>query len=175
MQSLADMGVRFETTLAYVSLPKWDKSRPLGGPAAGLREGHGSSTSSGQPAVWGPYREVFRWLKEEGGVRTIIKVTVDDLGDMPHSDKAIVECISGLHVEIFDWKKTDISIDAVRHAAPMVEKLYLYCSGREPVLLGWSGDGVLDQLKNVSRCKGGGANLKPNQKKEWLTNLYACF
>lgn len=96
---------------------------------------------------------VFQWLKEEVGVKKILEVVVEDFADgerRPHSDKAIVECLKGLQVESWDWRRMDIPSDVIVDAAgEHVKTLYLYCSGLRAVLQSWSDRGGLARLKNV--------------------------
>lgn len=41
----------------------------------------------------------FKWLKLKK-VRRIIKVTVDDMGEISHSNEAIEEALSDFHIEV---------------------------------------------------------------------------
>ncbi|KAK4210780.1 hypothetical protein QBC37DRAFT_390236 [Rhypophila decipiens] len=156
MVNLHHMRVQFDSVLAHVSLPKWDPSRPSKAATPDAIANMEATTQTEialtpnvSTSCWGPYQEVFDWLKDSEGVTRILKVTVDDIGDMPHSDQAIVECLKDFKVEIFDWRKTDISIDTVQEAAPDVEELYLYSTGRKPALIGWSCKHALIGLKKL--------------------------
>ncbi|KAF5979200.1 major intracellular serine protease [Fusarium bulbicola] len=77
---------------------------------------------------------VFDWLKSKVNVKRIMGVFVDDLheehGEISHSDRAIVECLQGLHIEVWDWRRLDVPTNVIRSAAGEdVRVVYLYCSG----------------------------------------------
>ncbi|PYI35213.1 hypothetical protein BP00DRAFT_454169 [Aspergillus indologenus CBS 114.80] len=86
------------------------------------------------------------------GVRRIIRLHVDDMGDQPHMDSAIERAICGhdafgiedsrhgdpIIVEEFDWQKPDLGIEVIQKAAPDVEHLTLYWSGNTTILRGWA-------------------------------------
>lgn len=111
---------------------------------------------------------IFHWLKQpkkdqvqgttkkdRPGTKKVFEVMVDELsttsGTLPHSDKAIVECLRGLDVETWDWRRMDIPFDVIRDAAGnSVKTLYLYCSGLKAVLQSWSDTKGLVNLPNVS-------------------------
>lgn len=110
---------------------------------------------------------VFHWLKEpkrdpqgakkdRPGTKKVFEVMVEELpssGNLPHSDKAITECLRDLDVETWDWKRMDIPVDVIEEAAGnSVKALNLYCSGLKAVLRGWSDTKGLVNLKNVSFC-----------------------
>ena len=95
---------------------------------------------------------VFNWLRENK-VQKVIEVTVEDnMKDpdaTPHSDGSIEAALKGLDVEVWNWKKMDISIATIRNAAPNVRKVYLYSSGNNAVLQGWSDTRGLVTLTKV--------------------------
>jgi len=111
---------------------------------------------------------VFRWLKnrDHPSVSSVIEVVVDDGAGPsrnlvqydpsrklrpPHSDKAIIDCLSGLQIEIWDWQRMDIPIHVIKNAAgDTVKTLNLYCSGLRAVLDSWSGIGGLETLSEAS-------------------------
>ncbi|UKZ61339.1 uncharacterized protein TrAtP1_002605 [Trichoderma atroviride] len=74
---------------------------------------------------------IFHWLKNRNTlpVKKVFEVMVDDFGDeetLPHSDKAIVESLKGLQVEIWDWARLDIPTGVIYQAAgDHLEKVYL--------------------------------------------------
>ena len=93
---------------------------------------------------------IFDWLKKIKEVTKVIDVSVDDL-ECPHSDVAIINCLMELKVEIWDWKRMDISSDViVKAAGKHVRVVYLYCSGLNAVLQSWSDTSGLPTLENVS-------------------------
>jgi hypothetical protein len=55
---------------------------------------------------------IFKWLSMNK-VDQINHVIVIDDGETPHSDEAIEDALSGFQVEIWDWKKMDISSDTI--------------------------------------------------------------
>ena len=59
-----------------------------------------------------------------------------DLKNM--GDGSIEAALKGLDVEVWNWKKMDISIATIRNAAPNARKACLYSSGNNAVLQGWS-------------------------------------
>lgn len=96
--------------------------------------------------------DIFKWLKDNG-VKKVVRVSVLDYGDYPHSDSAIEEALGSLEVEIWDWKKVDICSDVISNSSKAVREISLYSSGNTAVLMGWgSPQGFVDRKKfpNVS-------------------------
>ncbi|RAK81430.1 S8 family peptidase [Aspergillus fijiensis CBS 313.89] len=91
---------------------------------------------------------IFDFLRKKR-VSRILRVIVDDLLCPAHSDEAIEQAIRGFGVEVWDWRKIDISIDTIMDVASDVRELHLYSSGNNMVLRGWSDHGGLAQLKNL--------------------------
>jgi len=101
------------------------------------------------------YYLIFHWLKHNALVDHVLTVVVDDIADtapISHSDTAIVHCLNGLNIETWNWKKMDISSDVIYRAAKNVKEVYLYCSGNNAVLRGWSDSAGLVMLKEASRA-----------------------
>lgn len=98
-------------------------------------------------------RHVFNWLKDDKQkkVKTVLKVIVDDLQEPAHHDEAIEECLDGLGVEVWDWRKIDISPEVIKKVAPDVREIHLYWSGNNAVLRGWSEPEGLRQLKKLEK------------------------
>ncbi len=100
---------------------------------------------------------VFKWLKHTQLVRKVFTVSVDDLAPLsttgiwrPHSDRAIAECLSGLDLEVWDWRRFDIPCSTIKRAAGnTVKTLYLYSSGLGAVLESWSSLHGLPQFKEL--------------------------
>jgi hypothetical protein len=94
---------------------------------------------------------IFNWLKDDKQkkVKTCLKVIVDDLKEPAHHDEAIEECLDGVGVEIWDWRKMDISPEVIKKVAPDVREVHLYWSGNHTVLRGWSELDGLRQLKKL--------------------------
>lgn len=91
---------------------------------------------------------IFQWLWKNR-VRRIFKVIVIDDGEIPHSEEAIAEALKLFRIEIWDWKKTDICSETIVSAAQdHVKIVYLYSSGNNAVLRGWSCPTGLVKLKD---------------------------
>ncbi|KJR81033.1 uncharacterized protein SPSK_04846 [Sporothrix schenckii 1099-18] len=117
----------------------------------------------------------FNWLKQAKSVRKVFQVSVNDFDDQStgcvwrrHSDKAIVECLKGLDVETWDWKRFDIPCSAIQEAAgDTVRTLYLYSSGLDAVLESWaslSGLPRLPKLEYIYLCAGQGLESQEHAK-----------
>ncbi|XXH01492.1 hypothetical protein Hte_007852 [Hypoxylon texense] len=119
------------------------------------------------------YFLIFWWLKHEARVSRVLRVVVEDM-NLPnsmdfktsHSDQAIVRCLEGLQVQVWNWKKWDISSDVIRQASPSVKEVYLYCSGTNAVLRSWSDSQGLVLLKNLETI-----HLKVDQGLESLDTM----
>ncbi|KPM35437.1 hypothetical protein AK830_g11140 [Neonectria ditissima] len=96
--------------------------------------------------------DVFNKLHQLG-VRSILRLCVEDRDPPSHSDASIEKAIRGsesllqtaesrvnrpISVETWDWRKPDLSIDVIEYAAPTVEQINLYWSGNQAVLRAWS-------------------------------------
>ncbi|KAK3324380.1 peptidase S8/S53 domain-containing protein [Cercophora scortea] len=51
-------------------------------------------------------------------------IVVDDSFTPPHTDEAIEEALRGMDVEVWDWKKTDLSTKVICTAAPRVRESF---------------------------------------------------
>ncbi|KAI1123277.1 hypothetical protein F5Y10DRAFT_252199 [Nemania abortiva] len=129
-----DSILRFEKFLEYAKLPQF-KSRKKG-PLA-------QDTNTG-------YKFVFDWLKKKKVVK-IFEVTVDDLDSPGHGDREIISMLKGWHVKLWNWRRFDISSRTILQAAPDVEEVYLYSSGRKAVLDSWACEGGLVALQSLKR------------------------
>lgn len=125
--------LQFESVLKYVALPKLvvnshrEDTKDKRTKGRGLRE----------------LTRIFDWLRQNH-VNKVIKVIVVDDGDISHSDSAIRDAVSGLDIQYWDWKKTDICSDVILQVAADVKEVALYSSGNNAVLRGWSSpDGFL--------------------------------
>lgn len=154
----------FETMLKYVALPELkvedpDRDKVVVSPAAyesQYRNLQGSLLEPPKPPP--PPRDrigltdatiIFKWLSTNK-VKRINHVIVIDGGEIPHSDEAIENALDGFQVEIWDWKKMDISSDTIfRAAGEHVRIAYLYASGNSAVLKGWSCEEGLVKLSKV--------------------------
>jgi hypothetical protein len=97
----------------------------------------------------------FAWLSDKG-VKTIIKVTVEDRKSRdPHGDETIIESLSKFEIEILDWCKIDLCPQVISDASiksPNLREIHLRWSGNNAVLRAWSEpDGLakLPQLEQI--------------------------
>ena len=93
---------------------------------------------------------LFNFLRNKG-VKRVIRVIVDDTLNPAHSNEAIEKALGGLKVEIWDWKKFDLSTDTIVTAAPDTRELCLYWSGNNAVLRGWSEPGGVSLLTKLEK------------------------
>jgi ankyrin repeat protein len=94
---------------------------------------------------------LFGWLRDTQKVRTVLKVIVDDLVEPAHKDEAIENCLSGMGIETWDWRKTDLCSDVILKVAPMARIVHLYWSGNNAVLRGWSDREGLTKLNRLEK------------------------
>lgn len=93
---------------------------------------------------------IFDWL-QRAGVKRVLDVSVEDMEEPPHSDDVIFACLGKLQVEIWNWKRPDISSELIfRAAGDSVKVVHLHCSGLESVLRSWSAPDGLPKLKKAS-------------------------
>ncbi|KAL7964342.1 hypothetical protein HDV63DRAFT_274884 [Trichoderma sp. SZMC 28014] len=159
-------GIRFETVLDFVKLPYWCpeelhsmQSKDI--QTVSQRQEDEQTMISERSSINGPYKLIFDWLRE-GQVRKIFTLEVDDNGANPHTNAAIRYCLRGsnlnninsdfIDVQVWNWKKFDISADTVVAAAPNAQEVYLYSHGNTAVLVGWacgSSFGSLTKLRKL--------------------------
>jgi hypothetical protein len=98
-----------------------------------------------------PYMAVFTWLKTKpNAVDKIFRVSVEDrYGKTPHTDDGIRDILKPFDVEIWDWRKNDISSDTILEGAENARELYLYWSGNKAVMRSWACKHGLATLKMV--------------------------
>ncbi|KAK7716353.1 hypothetical protein SLS64_003507 [Diaporthe eres] len=141
----------FENILQYVDVPMisteqvaQQRSRAQRARISDQQDGDGRSD----------VQTVFELLREKG-VKTILEVTVDDLEHPAHSDLAIEQALcwgnssQTMNVEIWNWKKIDISPDLICKVASDVTSIQLYWSGRNAVLRAWSEEEGLPKLTKL--------------------------
>jgi len=90
----------------------------------------------------------FTWLKGPKGVTTILKLVVMENQDRPCSERVVRECLKGLDVRYLDWKRRDICVDTLL-VVPNIVELWLYSSGLNAVLCGWSDEHGLGRFTKV--------------------------
>lgn len=91
---------------------------------------------------------IFDRLRKKG-VKTVLKVIIDDKIMPAHSDEAIEDALNLMGVEVWDWKKTDLCSEVIHKVAPKVREVHLYWSGNNAVLRGWSEEGGLKRLPDL--------------------------
>ncbi|KAK2595809.1 hypothetical protein QQS21_006573 [Conoideocrella luteorostrata] len=141
--------LKFEDILQYVAIPQI--SVELNTPnTANMRKSRtgASRTSKSDGAGRRDLCYIFDRLRKKG-VKTVLKVIIDDLALPAHSDEAIEECLNLLGVIIWDWKKTDLCSEVIFKVAPRVREAHLYWSGNNAVLRGWSEEGGLKRLSHL--------------------------
>ncbi|KAK0654991.1 hypothetical protein B0T16DRAFT_383971 [Cercophora newfieldiana] len=136
--------LQFEDALQYVAIPKIRIEDPTSDKANSSSTRRSGKEGTGRNDLV----QVFTTLRQKG-VRTIIRVVVDDCFTPPHTDEAIEEALRGMDVEIWDWKKTDLSTEVIYTAAPRVREVHLHWSGNNAVLRGWSEEGGLKKLTEL--------------------------
>lgn len=143
--------LQFEDALQYVAIPAitidwWDS---IPGKRNDMNRGLSQAKSQ---ELDGTGRKdlvhIFKKLREKG-VKTVLKVIVDDVPDRPHTDEAIEQALERLNVEVWDWKRIDLSSEVIHKAAPAATDVHLYWSGNNAVLRGWSDETGLKCLKKL--------------------------
>jgi hypothetical protein len=99
------------------------------------------------------YCLIFYCLKNEMRVDRVIELKVDDFAGKDHkahSDAAIEKCLTGLKIDIWNWKRLDISSEVIRRSVgSTVKKVFLYCSGNNAILRSWADCSGLINLEKV--------------------------
>lgn len=67
----------------------------------------------------------------------------------PHGDDAIETALKPFDVEVFDWRKLDLSSETIRDSVPNVTEVVLYSRANRAVLRGWSASDGLVRLSKV--------------------------
>ncbi|KAI9771958.1 MAG: hypothetical protein M1839_002591 [Geoglossum umbratile] len=142
-QDLTDLitSLKFENILQYVRIPRYKLS-------AHSSPARGDSRSDQQRGGRRDFQLIFDLLWKKG-VRTIIKVIVEDDDETPHSDE-VIEKLAIFNIEEWDWRKVDLCSEVIYKAAGNVEKAFLYSSGNNAVLRSWSGIDGLKRLEQLS-------------------------
>ncbi|KAF4928445.1 Intracellular serine protease [Colletotrichum fructicola] len=122
--------LQFESILKYVALPKLAMEAP---PRQKKSEKQVSLKRGRSDLV-----PVFQWLRMYGHVKKIVKVIVLDDQDPCHADSSIEEALNGFEVEIWDWKRLDLSTEVIRKSTKVVREISLYSTGNNAVLMGWA-------------------------------------
>ncbi|KAK0667485.1 hypothetical protein QBC41DRAFT_395918 [Cercophora samala] len=152
--------MKLETVLESVCLPYWN---PAGaGRCLSRKDRLRSITPKPLIGFLDPYVEVFDWLYKSAKVTKIFSLEVNDDGPSPHTNRGIRKALAGVdseddpptrdfNIEVWKWKKFDISIDTIAKVAPQAHEVHLFSSGNKTVLQGWSCKDGLGQLKGLER------------------------
>ncbi|KAL1640281.1 hypothetical protein SLS58_007097 [Diplodia intermedia] len=138
----------FEDTLQYVELPRLELEKPDDVPAkfrgrVAPKDGKGRND----------YPFIFDWLQKKG-VDRILKLYVDDSEEPSHSEETIENALEKFRiVQLWDWKKFDLSSETILKAAKDVEEVWLYWSGNNAVLRSWSEPDGLNALRSLRKVK----------------------
>ncbi|KAK3372648.1 hypothetical protein B0H63DRAFT_551451 [Podospora didyma] len=71
-------------------------------------------------------------------MRNIIKVAVNDIEALSHSDEAIVDVLRHFVIKIVDWRKIDLCPSVFQLGCRYVREVYLSWSGNNGILRAWS-------------------------------------
>ncbi|KAG9237404.1 hypothetical protein BJ875DRAFT_453856 [Amylocarpus encephaloides] len=93
----------------------------------------------------------FEWLRQDKGVKRILKVIVEDLDTPAHSDEAIEKTLEGFNVEILDWRKTDLCPETMYTSSSKLREIYLRWSGNNAVLRSWSEPDGLRRFEDLEK------------------------
>lgn len=148
-QGLAEQ-VKFESVLHHVDLPNFTVTggEDLFSGESNKERFHDIQALTGRV----DFLKIFEWLRANG-VKGIIEVCVADSVNICHCDEAIEMALEKFDIEKLEWQRDDICTDVFVSATPNVRELYLYSSGNNEVLRGWSGKEGLGTLKHVSDSK----------------------
>ncbi|KAL7942118.1 hypothetical protein V8C42DRAFT_332619 [Trichoderma barbatum] len=139
--------LKFEDILQYVAIPRLNVEVNIN--AANSKRSRGAGRS---PKQDGDGRRdlcyIFDRLRKKG-VKTILKVIIDDSMTPAHSDEAIEDALKFMDVEIWDWKRTDLCSEVICRVASKAREVNLYWSGNNAVLRGWSEEGGLRRLREL--------------------------
>jgi hypothetical protein len=95
---------------------------------------------------------LFGWLYKKG-VRTVIKVVVDDRKGTPHGDEAVEKALSKFDIEILDWRKVDMDPRTIWQGCreSNIRQIHYWWSGKNKALsVCGEADGLV-RLKNLRR------------------------
>jgi hypothetical protein len=138
--------LKFEDVLQYVAVPQVQVEGPsVSQPQSSKRQLRNDGMGRTDLIF------LFKWLKGERNVKTILKVIVDDLQEPAHSDEAIEIALKGMSVEDWDWRKTDLCLEVIYTVAPAVRIVHLYWSGNNATLRGWSEPEGLAKLEKLEK------------------------
>ncbi|GLA21359.1 hypothetical protein AnigIFM62618_010666 [Aspergillus niger] len=132
----------FDEVLRYVSFRPVLLQKPPG-PAPGSRLAKKLAQTKKEDQGPNDLVFFFNWLYRKN-VRYILKVVVHDTEDAPHTDKAMVDCLSKFEIETLSWRKVDLSSQTLFNACRNLKEVYLRWSGNSSILKTWTEqDGLL--------------------------------
>ncbi|UKZ48603.1 hypothetical protein TrVGV298_002829 [Trichoderma virens] len=102
------------------------------------------------------------WLRSKQ-VKQILKITMDDDPDRPHSDESIENSLKDFDVKMLDWRKVDLCPELIQRACKNVMSAHLRWSGNNIALRAWSEPQGLPKLETPQRWRR--SNL---QSHRWL-------
>ncbi|KAK4447194.1 hypothetical protein QBC34DRAFT_410078 [Podospora aff. communis PSN243] len=108
----------------------------------------------------------FDWLKKDKGVKRVLRLSVEDKDFPGNSDDTIEKCLEGLQVDVLDWRRVDLGVEARSLQESKVEQLILQWGGSNAVLKGWRDDdglGSVEMLKKVEIVLVPGITLTPRR------------
>ncbi|KAK8044022.1 hypothetical protein PG993_004046 [Apiospora rasikravindrae] len=153
----------FEDVLQYISIPQLRVEQT----AVTSKREQGQRLARSQGTGRTDLLSIFKWITKEKHVQAVFKVIVDDLGEVPHQDQAIEDCLQSITgLETWDWKKFDLSPDVIHTAAPDARVVHVYWSGNNAVLRAWSEPEGLRKLKKLEEV-----HLYKKQAKAFIKRL----
>jgi hypothetical protein len=156
---------RLDKTLEYISLPRYEPGNFLQQQMKDTTESPQKNSEDSSTTVEeaellkrNPYTAIFEWLREESrAVDKIFRVSVEDSGETQHTDEGIQKMLEPFDVEIWDWRRNDISSDTILKGAKNTRELHLYWSGNKAVMRSWGCEHGLALLKKASLGGASGA------------------
>ncbi|KAI0436715.1 hypothetical protein F4803DRAFT_541256 [Xylaria telfairii] len=114
----------------------------------------------------GNLKAVFKWLKLNKGVKSIVQLIVKENPHHYCSDDTIEECLKHLDVRYLNWNRPDLCAETLRVVPSLIE-VSLTWSGLNAVLWSWSDTHGLQTLKKLEKVhlyiqRG----LEPHQKQD---------
>ncbi|ORY72160.1 peptidase S8/S53 domain-containing protein [Pseudomassariella vexata] len=135
--------LKFENVLQHVALPNLL-------PVTNNSQQNGDHRARNGPVIKPThYKEIFGWLRKKGKVDQVLVIIIEDDLVSPHDDETIVETLDTFKVDKWNWRKYDLYSETIFRAALNASTVYLYTSGNNSVLRGWSDESGLRKLRRV--------------------------
>ena len=103
----------------------------------------------GNPHERKEVQTVLNWLRSNS-VTKIRELIVPDCFDRPHNEGTINDCIQGFGIEVLNWRRLDLSIDAITEKNSEIRVLDLYSNGNWAALSHWRSQDGLKRLTQVT-------------------------